>query len=82
MFGIAVLSVVRTLLLARNAQEAGDLCLISRRAAEACSTPFFNVQDGFLTTHTIEAVIQTAPLSGFAPALNALGGLSEALGGP
>jgi 4-carboxymuconolactone decarboxylase len=30
----------------------------------------------------IEAVIQTAPFSGFAPALNALGGLSEALGGP
>jgi hypothetical protein len=25
-------------------------------------------------------VIQTAPLSGFAPALNALGGLSEVLG--
>src|SRR5688572_13785402 len=41
---------------ARNAQEAGDLCLISRRAAEACSTPFFNVQDGFLTTHTVESV--------------------------
>src|SRR6266576_2254920 len=44
------------MLLARNAQEAGDLCLISRRAAEACSTPFFNVQDGFLTTHTVESV--------------------------
>src|SRR5258707_15772742 len=41
---------------ARNAQEAGDLCLISRRAAEASSTPFFNVQDGFLTTHTVESV--------------------------
>src|SRR5271157_4049814 len=41
---------------ARNAQEAGDLCLISRRAAEASQTPFFNVQDGFLTTHTVEAV--------------------------
>ena len=40
----------------RNAQEAGDLCLISRRAAEACQTPFFNVQDGFLTTHTVESV--------------------------
>jgi 4-carboxymuconolactone decarboxylase len=26
-------------------------------------------------------VIQTAPLTGFAPALNALGGLSEVLGG-
>lgn len=38
----------------RNAQEAADLCLICRRAAEACQTPFFNVQDGFLTTHTVE----------------------------
>jgi pyruvate-ferredoxin/flavodoxin oxidoreductase len=40
----------------RNAQEAGDLCLICRRAAEATQTPFFNVQDGFLTTHTVETV--------------------------
>jgi pyruvate-ferredoxin/flavodoxin oxidoreductase len=44
------------MLFARNAQEAGDLCLISRRAAEASNTPFFNVQDGFLTTHTVETV--------------------------
>src|SRR5437899_2356468 len=44
------------ILFARNAQEAGDLCLISRRAAEACKTPFMNVQDGFLTTHTVETV--------------------------
>src|SRR5213082_3844871 len=44
------------MLLARNAQEAGDFCLIARRVAEACSTPFFNVQDGFLTTHTVESV--------------------------
>jgi pyruvate-ferredoxin/flavodoxin oxidoreductase len=41
---------------ARNAQEAGDLCLIARRAAEASYTPFMNVQDGFLTTHTVESV--------------------------
>src|SRR5205085_3277421 len=40
----------------RNAQEAGDFCLICRRAAEATQTPFFNVQDGFLTTHTVESV--------------------------
>src|SRR4051794_21516802 len=40
----------------RNAQEAGDFCLICRRAAEATQTPFFNVQDGFLTTHTVETV--------------------------
>ncbi len=44
------------ILFGRNAQEAGDLCLISRRAAEASCTPFFNVQDGFLTTHTVETV--------------------------
>ncbi len=44
------------MLFGRNAQEAGDLCLICRRAAEASYTPFFNVQDGFLTTHTVETV--------------------------
>jgi pyruvate-ferredoxin/flavodoxin oxidoreductase len=44
------------MLFARNAQEAGDFCLICRRAAEATQTPFFNVQDGFLTTHTVESV--------------------------
>lgn len=44
------------ILFARNAQEAGDLCLIARRAAEASHTPFLNVQDGFLTTHTVESV--------------------------
>jgi 4-carboxymuconolactone decarboxylase len=35
---------------------------------------------GLSRTEVIEAVIQTAPYSGFAPALNALGMLSEALG--
>ncbi|MGH7201109.1 MAG: 2-oxoacid:acceptor oxidoreductase family protein, partial [Planctomycetaceae bacterium] len=44
------------ILFARNAQEAGDLCLIARRAAEASMTPFMSVQDGFLTTHTVESV--------------------------
>lgn len=44
------------MLLARNAQESGDFCLIARRAAEASQTPFFNSQDGFLTTHTVESV--------------------------
>ena len=43
-------------LFARNAQEAGDLALITRRTAEETETPFLNVQDGFLTTHTIENV--------------------------
>ena len=44
------------ILFGRNAQEAADLALIARRAAEASETPFMNVQDGFLTTHTIENV--------------------------
>ncbi len=44
------------MLFARNAQEAGDLCLIARRTAEDSHTPFLNVQDGFLTTHTVETV--------------------------
>src|SRR5213593_957943 len=44
------------ILFGRNAQEACDLALISRRAAEASETPFMNVQDGFLTTHTIENI--------------------------
>jgi pyruvate-ferredoxin/flavodoxin oxidoreductase len=45
------------MLFAQNAQEAGDLCLIARRTAEATKTPFMNIQDGFLTTHTIENVL-------------------------
>jgi pyruvate-ferredoxin/flavodoxin oxidoreductase len=42
------------ILFARNAQEAADLTAIARRAAEASETPFLVVQDGFLTTHTLE----------------------------
>jgi pyruvate-ferredoxin/flavodoxin oxidoreductase len=49
------------MIFARNAQEAGDFCLIARRAAEATRTPFFNIQDGFLTTHTVESVKLTEP---------------------
>src|SRR5262245_30988310 len=49
------------MILARNAQEAGDFCLIARRAAEASQTPFFSVQDGFLTTHTVETVCLPEP---------------------
>ncbi|HLX60753.1 MAG TPA: 2-oxoacid:acceptor oxidoreductase family protein [Planctomycetota bacterium] len=41
----------------RNPQEASDLALICRRAAEACQGPIMNVQDGFLITHTIENVL-------------------------
>ncbi|MBI2988666.1 MAG: 2-oxoacid:acceptor oxidoreductase family protein [Deltaproteobacteria bacterium] len=49
------------MLFARNAQEAADLALIARRAAEEAETPFFNVQDGFLTTHTIESLCLPEP---------------------
>ena len=45
------------ILFARNAQEAADLTAIARRVAEATETPFFVVQDGFLTTHTLENVL-------------------------
>jgi pyruvate-ferredoxin/flavodoxin oxidoreductase len=45
------------MLFTRNAQGAADLALIARRAAEETNTPFFNVQDGFLTTHTVENVL-------------------------
>ena len=49
------------ILFGRNAQDIGDLALISRRAAEDSLTPFLNVQDGFLTTHTIENVLLPEP---------------------
>ncbi len=39
---------------AKNGQDAADLALILRRAAEEGKTPFLSVQDGFLTTHTVE----------------------------
>src|SRR4029077_20750057 len=55
-----VMSVADTgwgILFGRNPQEAADLALITRRAAEACQSPFMNVQDGFLITHTIENVL-------------------------
>ncbi|MFL5644183.1 MAG: 2-oxoacid:acceptor oxidoreductase family protein [Chloroflexota bacterium] len=54
-----VMSVADTgwgILFARNAQEAADLTAIARRVAEESETPFFVVQDGFLTTHTLENV--------------------------
>jgi len=43
-------------LFARDAQEAADLALIARRAAEYSETPFLCAQDGFLTTHTLQSV--------------------------
>ena len=45
------------ILFARNAQDVADLTVIARRVAEETETPFFVVQDGFLTTHTIENVL-------------------------
>jgi pyruvate-ferredoxin/flavodoxin oxidoreductase len=44
------------ILFARNAQEVADLAAIARRVAEEAETPFLVVQDGFLTTHTLENV--------------------------
>ncbi|MBF0264023.1 MAG: 2-oxoacid:acceptor oxidoreductase family protein [Gammaproteobacteria bacterium] len=41
-------------MMAKNAQEAADLNLISRRVAELSLTPAIIAQDGFLTTHLIE----------------------------
>ena len=49
------------MLFGRDAQEAADFALIARRVAEQTETPFFNVQDGFLTTHTLETVQLPAP---------------------
>ena len=42
------------ILFAQSVQACSDLCLISRRASEDSLTPMMNVQDGFLSTHTIE----------------------------
>src|SRR5438132_13736350 len=55
-----VMSVADTgwgILFGRNPQEAGDLAMITSRAADAGQSPFMNVQDGFLITHTIENVL-------------------------
>jgi pyruvate-ferredoxin/flavodoxin oxidoreductase len=46
---------------AKNCQEAVDLAVIVRRAAEEAETPFLCVQDGFLTTHTVENVLLPEP---------------------
>ncbi|MCL5287325.1 MAG: 2-oxoacid:acceptor oxidoreductase family protein, partial [Acidobacteria bacterium] len=49
------------MLFGRNAQEAADLGLIARRAAEESETQFMNIQDGFLTTHTLETILLPEP---------------------
>ncbi|MBC8329516.1 MAG: 2-oxoacid:acceptor oxidoreductase family protein [Planctomycetes bacterium] len=48
-------------LMGRNAQEGADFALVARRVAEDTATPFMNVQDGFLTTHTVENVVLPEP---------------------
>ena len=46
---------------AKNGQEVADLAVILRRVAEEAETPFLCVQDGFLTTHTVENVLLPEP---------------------
>lgn len=48
-------------LFARNAQDAADLAVIGRRAAELAETPFLIVQDGFITSHGLETVSLPEP---------------------
>jgi pyruvate-ferredoxin/flavodoxin oxidoreductase len=43
--------------MAKNAQEAADLNLVTRKLAELALTPAIVAQDGFLTTHVIETVL-------------------------
>lgn len=45
------------ILFAQSVQATADLSLICRRVAEDARTPFMNVQDGFLLSHTIENLI-------------------------
>ena len=44
------------MLFAQDVQETLDLALIARKASEESYTPFFNVQDGYLTTHSKEKI--------------------------
>ena len=44
------------ILFARSPQEAADLALVARAAAEETGTPFFVAQDGFITSHTLETL--------------------------
>lgn len=48
-------------LFAKDVQEAGDFALIAHRVAELSLTPGLNAQDGFLTSHVIEAVLLAEP---------------------
>ncbi|MBF0625157.1 MAG: 2-oxoacid:acceptor oxidoreductase family protein [Magnetococcales bacterium] len=51
---MGVADVAWGMLFAHSIQAVADLCLIARRASEDSLTPFMNIQDGFLGTHTIE----------------------------
>jgi pyruvate-ferredoxin/flavodoxin oxidoreductase len=42
------------MLFARHVQDVGDLALVARRVTEETGIPFMVIQDGFLTTHTLE----------------------------
>lgn len=53
---MSVLDVGWGMIFGRNVQQAADLGLIARRAAELSDTPFFNVQSGFFTTMTLETL--------------------------
>lgn len=54
---MAVADVGWGMIFGKNAQDACDLSLIARKVAEKCETPFMNIIDGFLTTHTVENVL-------------------------
>jgi pyruvate-ferredoxin/flavodoxin oxidoreductase len=58
---MAVADVGWGMLFARNTQEVMDISLISRRVAEDSKTPFMSIQDGFLTTHTVQNVMAIEP---------------------
>lgn len=45
------------MLFARNVQDVADLALIARLTAEQKDNPFMVVQDGFLTTHTLQTAL-------------------------
>lgn len=46
---------------ARNVQDVGDLAIIARRVSESTGIPMMVVQDGFLTTHTLETCVLPEP---------------------
>lgn len=53
---MAVADVGWGMLFSKTAQDTADMTVISRRVAEDTRTPFMSIQDGFLTTHTIEKI--------------------------